>query len=103
MKCQNLILMQAQVKWDDFIFNLEYRLPLYQEGYHMNCQQNLNTHIAYKLKWDEWNTMTLYTTHLAEPRKIRQSGFSKRVSDFSGNSYISNFRCSGFYCLVLNG
>jgi hypothetical protein len=25
---------QAQVKGVDFIFNLEYRLPLYQEGYY---------------------------------------------------------------------
>jgi hypothetical protein len=38
-------IMQAQ---DEvvFIFNLEYRLPLYQEGYHIDCQQSLNAHIA---------------------------------------------------------
>ncbi len=36
----------AQVEEVVFIFNLEYRLPLYQEGYHMDCQQSLNAHIA---------------------------------------------------------
>jgi hypothetical protein len=46
MKWQHSILMQAQVEGVDFIFNLEYRLLLYQEGYHMNYQQNLNVHIA---------------------------------------------------------
>jgi hypothetical protein len=39
-------IVQAQVEGVDFIFNLEYRLPLYQEWYHMDCQQSLNTHIA---------------------------------------------------------
>jgi hypothetical protein len=39
-------LIQAQVEGVDFIFNLEYMLPLYQEGYHMNCQQSLIVHIA---------------------------------------------------------
>jgi hypothetical protein len=39
-------IVQAQVEGVDFIFNLEYRLSLYQEGYHMDCQQNLNDHIA---------------------------------------------------------
>jgi riboflavin transporter FmnP len=29
-----------------FIFNLEYMLPLYQERYHIDCQQSLNAHIA---------------------------------------------------------
>jgi hypothetical protein len=46
MKWQDLILMQAQVEGVDFIFNLEYRLPLYQEGYHMDYQQSVNAHIA---------------------------------------------------------
>jgi hypothetical protein len=41
-------IVQAQVKEVIFIFNLEYRLPLYQEGYHMDCQQSLNAHIAKK-------------------------------------------------------
>jgi hypothetical protein len=30
--------VQAEVEGVDFIFNLEYRLPLYQEGYQMDCQ-----------------------------------------------------------------
>jgi hypothetical protein len=29
-------IVKAQVEGVDFIFNLEYRLPLYQEGYHMD-------------------------------------------------------------------
>jgi homoserine trans-succinylase len=37
---------QAQVEEVIFIFNLEYRLSLYQEGYHKDCQQSLNAHIA---------------------------------------------------------
>jgi hypothetical protein len=32
---------QAQVEELYSILNLEYRLPLYQEGYHMDCQQSL--------------------------------------------------------------
>jgi hypothetical protein len=39
-------IVHAQVESVDFIFNLEYRLLLYQEGYHMHCEQSLNTHIA---------------------------------------------------------
>jgi hypothetical protein len=78
MKWQDSILMQAQVEGVDFIFNLEYSLSLYQEGYHMNCQQSPNAHIAQKPKWDEWNTKASYTTHLAELGKIRQSSFSNR-------------------------
>jgi hypothetical protein len=46
MKWQDSILMQAQVEGVNFIFNLKYSLPLYQEGYHMDYQQSLNTHIA---------------------------------------------------------
>jgi hypothetical protein len=38
--------MQVQVEGVDFIFNLEYRLSLYQKGYHMDYQQSLNTHIV---------------------------------------------------------
>jgi hypothetical protein len=75
-------IVQAQVEGVDFIFNLEYRLPLYQEGYHMDYQQSLNAHIAYKPKWDEWNTMVSYSTHLVEPEKTRQSGFSNRSVRF---------------------
>ena len=39
-------IVQAQVEGVDFIFNIEYRLSLYQEGHHMDCQQSLNAHIA---------------------------------------------------------
>jgi hypothetical protein len=63
-------IVQAQVEGVDFIFNLKYRLLLYQEGCHIDCQQNLNAHIAQNPKWDEWNTMSSYTTHLTEPGKI---------------------------------
>jgi hypothetical protein len=31
-------IVQAQVEGVEFIFNVEYMLPLYQEGYHMDCQ-----------------------------------------------------------------
>jgi hypothetical protein len=39
-------IVQAQIEEVVFIFNLEYSFPLYQEGYHMECQQSLNAHIA---------------------------------------------------------
>jgi hypothetical protein len=39
-------IVQARVDEVDYIFNLEYRLSLYQEGYHMDYQQSLNAHIA---------------------------------------------------------
>jgi hypothetical protein len=39
-------MVQAQVEEVIFIFNLEYRLPLYQEVYHIDCQQSLNAHIS---------------------------------------------------------
>jgi riboflavin transporter FmnP len=45
-KVTGFSIVQAQVVGVDFIFNLEYMLPLYQEGYHIDCQQSLNTHIA---------------------------------------------------------
>jgi hypothetical protein len=35
-------IVQAQVEGLYSIFNLEYRLTLYQDGYHMDCQQSLN-------------------------------------------------------------
>jgi hypothetical protein len=35
-------IVQAQVEELYFIFNLEYRLSLYKEGYRMDCQQSLN-------------------------------------------------------------
>jgi hypothetical protein len=42
-------IMQAQIEELYFIFNLEYRLPLYQEGYHIHCQQSLNTQHSLKI------------------------------------------------------
>jgi hypothetical protein len=39
-------IVQAQIEGVDFIFDLEYRLSLYQEEYHMDYQQSLNAHIA---------------------------------------------------------
>jgi hypothetical protein len=41
-------IVQAQIEELYFIFNLEYRLPLYQEGYYMDCQQSLNTQHSIK-------------------------------------------------------
>jgi homoserine trans-succinylase len=35
-------IVKAQVEELYFIFNLEYRLPLYQEEYYIDCQQSLN-------------------------------------------------------------
>jgi hypothetical protein len=35
-------MVQAQVEEVVYIFNLEYKLLFYQEGYHMDCQQSLN-------------------------------------------------------------
>jgi hypothetical protein len=41
-------IVQAQVEELYFIFNLEYMLLLYQEGYHMDCEQNLNAQHSLK-------------------------------------------------------
>jgi hypothetical protein len=41
-------IVQAQVEELYFIFNLEYRLPLYQEGYHMYWQRSLNAQHSLK-------------------------------------------------------
>jgi hypothetical protein len=41
-------IMQVQVEKMHFIFNLEYRLSLYQEGYHMDFQQSLNVQHSLK-------------------------------------------------------
>jgi riboflavin transporter FmnP len=45
-KVVRINLVQVQVEEVVFIFNLEYSLPLYQEGYHMDHQQSQNAHIA---------------------------------------------------------
>jgi hypothetical protein len=68
--------VQAQVEEMYFVFNIEYRLPLYQEGYHMDCQQSLNAQKILKPKWDEWNSMTSYTSLLPEHGKTRQFDFT---------------------------
>jgi hypothetical protein len=39
-------IVQAQVEEIYFIFILSIRMPLYQEGYHMDGQQSLNAHIV---------------------------------------------------------
>jgi hypothetical protein len=38
IEVERINFVQAQVEEKYFIFNLEYRLSLYQEGYHMDCQ-----------------------------------------------------------------
>jgi hypothetical protein len=45
-KVARINMVQTQVEEVVFIFNLEYRLSLYQEGYQMNYQQSLNAHVA---------------------------------------------------------
>jgi hypothetical protein len=52
-KVARINLVQDQVKGLYFIFNLEYRLSLYQEGYHNDYQQNLNAQYNPK-KWMFW-------------------------------------------------
>jgi hypothetical protein len=42
-------IVQVQVEELYFVFNLEYMLPLYQEGYHIDCQQSLNAQQSLKL------------------------------------------------------
>jgi hypothetical protein len=46
-------------------------MSLYQEGYHIDCQQSLSAQHSLKPRWDDWNTMASYTTHLTELEKIR--------------------------------
>jgi hypothetical protein len=41
-------IVQAQLEEAVFIFNIEYRLLLYQEGYHMDCQQSLSAQHSLK-------------------------------------------------------
>jgi hypothetical protein len=41
-------IVQAQVEEIYFIFNLEYSLPLYQQGYHIGYQQSLNAQHSLK-------------------------------------------------------
>jgi hypothetical protein len=39
-------IVQAQVEEMYFMFILSIGMPLYQERYHIDCQQSLNAHIA---------------------------------------------------------
>jgi hypothetical protein len=45
---ERINIVQPQIEELYFIFNLDYRLPLYQEGYHMDCQQNFNAQHSLK-------------------------------------------------------
>jgi hypothetical protein len=47
-KVERINIVQAQVEELYFIFNLEYRLPLYQEEYYMDCQQSLKAQHSLK-------------------------------------------------------
>jgi hypothetical protein len=46
MKWQESILWKLKLKKCISYFILSIGMLLYQEGYHMDCQQSLNTHIA---------------------------------------------------------
>jgi hypothetical protein len=111
-------IVQSQVEELYFIFNLEYMLPLYQEVYHMDCQQSLNAQHSPKIqvRWVKHNDL-IHCTYLwtIENRMflftkpdvpVCQTG----VSDLDCNDYNSNFRCSvsktgcsDFYWLVGRG
>jgi hypothetical protein len=47
-KVERINIVQAQVEELYFIFNLEYRLPLYQGEYYMDCQQSLKAQHSLK-------------------------------------------------------
>jgi hypothetical protein len=57
--------MQAQVEEVIFMFNLEYKLLLYQEEYYMDCQQSLNAHRSLKtqVRQVKHNGLIHYTSH----------------------------------------
>jgi hypothetical protein len=46
MKWQELTLYKLKLKKYILCFILNIGMSLYQEGYHMDCQQSLNAHIA---------------------------------------------------------
>jgi hypothetical protein len=58
-------IVKAQVEELYFIFNLEYRLPLYQEEYYIDCQQSLNKQRSLKtqVRWEKHNGHTHTTSH----------------------------------------
>jgi hypothetical protein len=62
-------IVQVQFKELYFIFNLEYRLPLYQEGYHMNCQQSLNAQYNLKISSEMSETQWPHTLHISLNQK----------------------------------
>jgi hypothetical protein len=70
-------IVQAQVQELYFMFNLEYRLPLYQEGYHMDCQQSFNAQHILKpqMRWVKHNDLIHYNSHWT--RKNRTVQFFK--------------------------
>jgi hypothetical protein len=48
MKWQESTLCKLKLKKYILYFILSIGMPLYQEGYHIDCQQSLNAHIALK-------------------------------------------------------
>jgi hypothetical protein len=54
-------IVQAQVEEMFFIFNLEYVLPFYQEGYHIDYQQSLNAQHSLKTPSDMNETQCPHT------------------------------------------
>jgi hypothetical protein len=115
VKARWSVASQKEIKWQDSIlcklklkklfiyFSLEYMVPLYQEGYHIDwqkksqCSHSLKTQV----KLEKHNDLIHYTSHSA--RKKYDSPVSQsRISDFACNDYISNSGCSGFYWLVYN-
>jgi hypothetical protein len=55
-------IVQAQVEIC-FIFNFEYTLPLYQERYHIDCQQSINAQHSLKNELSE--TQWPHTQHIS--------------------------------------
>jgi hypothetical protein len=49
-KVARINMVQAQVEEVVYVFNLEYRLSLYQEGYHMDCQKSFNAQHSLKIQ-----------------------------------------------------
>jgi hypothetical protein len=61
-------IVQAQVEEIYFIFNLEYSLPLYQQGYHIGYQQSLNAQHSLKtqVRGEKHNGHTHSASHWTE-------------------------------------
>jgi hypothetical protein len=60
-----LNMVQAEVEEVVYIFNLEYRLSLYQVGYHMDCQQSLKAQHILKtqVRWVKHNGLIHSTSY----------------------------------------